>query len=479
MSSPTKVNTGLILGLAVGASLGGLLFGYDTAVISGAEQSIKFNFVVPHTEWSIDFKNTVHGFAVGIALLGCVIGSAIAGPLATALGRRVGMLIAASLFFVSSLLSAFPETFLAPVGQMGTDAIWPFLIYRTFGGIAIGMASLISPMYISEIAPAKQRGLFVSLEQIAIVVGITLVYFVNMQIARMGDEAWLHTLGWRYMLASCAIPAAIFFIAALIMPDTPRWYMLKGKEDKAREVLAKANPADEVETTLTEIRGSLVQHSGKLLSFGVGVLTVGILLSVFQQVVGINAVLYYAPTMFENLGLGKDAAMLNTVIMGIAMVVFTVVALFTVDHWGRKPLLILGSVVMAASLIFLGVLYQTQNPAEQPGIIYLIVAITYIAGFSLSWGPIVWVMLAEMFPNSIKGKAMSVAVAAQWIANFIVSQTFPMMDGNPQLIAMFNHGFSFYVYGICSILSGVFVWKFVPETKGRTLEAIEHLWKKA
>ncbi|MFT3998342.1 MAG: sugar porter family MFS transporter [Asticcacaulis sp.] len=479
MSSSIKVNTGLILGLAVGASLGGLLFGYDTAVISGAEQSIKYNFVLPHTEWSIDFKNTVHGFAVGIALLGCVIGSAIAGPLATALGRRAGMLIAAGLFFVSSLLSAFPETLLAPVGEMGTGAIWPFLIYRTFGGIAIGMASLISPMYIAEIAPAKQRGMFVSLEQIAIVTGITLVYFVNMMIARMGDEAWLHDWGWRYMLASCALPAGIFFLAALIMPDTPRWYMLKGKEDKAREVLSKATPAHEVESTLTEIRDSLVQHSGKLLSFGFGVLTVGILLSVFQQVVGINAVLYYAPTMFKNLGLGNDAAMMNTVIMGIAMVVFTVIALFTVDRWGRKPLLILGSVVMAASLIVLGLLYQTQAPGAKPGMLYLIVAITYIAGFSLSWGPIVWVMLAEMFPNSIKGKAMSVAVAAQWIANFIVSQTFPMMDGNPQLIAAFNHGFSFYVYGLCSILSGLFVWKFVPETKGRTLEAIESLWKKA
>lgn len=179
MSTGKSVNTGLILGLAVGASLGGLLFGYDTAVISGAEQSIKYNFVLPHTDWSVDYQNTVHGFAVGIALLGCVIGSAIAGPLATALGRRAGMLIAAGLFFVSSLLSAYPETFIAPVGQLGVEGIWPFMIYRMFGGVAIGMASLISPMYISEISPAKQRGLFVSLEQIAIVVGITLVYFVR------------------------------------------------------------------------------------------------------------------------------------------------------------------------------------------------------------------------------------------------------------------------------------------------------------
>lgn len=475
MSTAKSVNTGLILGLAVGASLGGLLFGYDTAVISGAEQSIKYNFVLPHTDWSVDYQNTVHGFAVGIALLGCVIGSAIAGPLATALGRRVGMLIAAGLFFVSSLLSAFPETFIAPIGQLGVEGIWPFMIYRMFGGVAIGMASLISPMYISEISPAKQRGLFVSLEQIAIVVGITLVYFVNMQIAKMGSEEWIHATGWRYMLASCAIPAGMFLLAAFLMPDTPRWYMLKGKEDKAREVLQMVNDPATIDATMDEIRGSLTKHSGKLFSFGGAVLLIGILLSVFQQVVGINAVLYYAPTMFENLGVGKDAAMMNTVILGLDMVLFTFVALFTVDKLGRKPLLIWGAVIMAASLIYLGFLYNTH----QTGITFLIAAIVYIAGFSLSWGPIVWVMLAEMFPNSIKGKAMSVAVAAQWIANFIVSQTFPMMDGNPQLVAMFNHGFSFYVYGASAILAALFVCKFVPETKGKTLEAIEGLWKKS
>ncbi|GGZ28118.1 D-xylose transporter XylE [Asticcacaulis endophyticus] len=476
-SSQVKVNMGLVMGLAIGAALGGLLFGYDTAVISGAEASIKHNYILPNMAWDETQKNFFHGLAVGIALLGCVIGSAIAGPLATKFGRRAGMMIAAALFFVSSILSGFPETFIAPIGTLGVDTLWPYMIYRVFGGIAIGMASLISPMYIAEIAPAKHRGLLVSLQQIAIVVGITLVYFVNMKIAEAGhgDDTWINALGWRYMLASCAIPAALFLTAAFLMPDTPRWYMMKGHEAKAEKLLHELNDPDTAKATMAEIRGSLVNHSGKLLSFGSGVLLVGILLSVFQQVVGINAVLYYAPSMFKNVGMETNAAMLQTVIMGVAMVVFTIIALFTVDNWGRKPLLILGAVVMAVSLFFLGYLYQTH----QQGMIFLVTAIVYIAGFSLSWGPIVWVLLAEMFPNSIKGTAMSIAVAAQWIANYIVSQTFPMMDGNSTLIALFNHGFSFYVYGAFSVLAAIFVWKFVPETKGKTLEAIEGLWKKS
>lgn len=481
MSSLGKVNMGLVTGLAVGAAMGGLLFGYDTAVISGAEQSINFNFVLPHTEWDETKQNFFHGLAVGTALLGCAIGAAIAGPLATAFGRRVGMMIAALLFFTSSIMSAFPELFIGKVGQMGAGALWPFMVYRTFGGVAIGMASLISPMYIAEIAPAKQRGFLVALQQIAIVGGITLVYFVNYLIASQhpNDDTWLHATGWRYMLASCALPAALFFVAALVMPDTPRWYVMKGQDDKARKLLTSLDGEDVAAASMAEIKDSLTQHSGKLLSFGFGVILIGILLSVFQQVVGINAVLYYAPSMFKSLGFATDASMLQTVAIGVDMIVFTIVAQFTVDSWGRKPLLILGAVIMAASLIGLGVLYQTQDPTQKPGMIYLIMALIYIAGFSLSWGPIVWVMLAEMFPNSIKGKAMSVAVAAQWIANYAVSQTFPMMNNNSQLNEMFHHGFPFYVYGICSILAALFVMKMVPETKNASLEALEKLWKKA
>ena len=477
MASTAKtVNMGLVMGLAIGAALGGLLFGYDTAVINGAVESIKHNFIDPRTMLTELERNNLFGWATGMALLGCVFGSIAAGFTATAFGRRGGMMIAAVLFFVSSILSGYPETGLAPLGGMGVHALTPFMIYRFVGGVAIGMASLISPLYIAEIAPPKQRGLLVTFQQLAIVGGILLVAVVNLYIQRMGggNDTWIDSVGWRYMLASCGIPAGLFFLAAFLMPDTPRWYVIKGKEDKARELLLKLNDAETTEATISEIRGSMTQHSGKLFSFGVGVILVGIMLSIFQQFVGINAVLYYSNLMFKNIGLGTDAAFLQTVIIMATNVLFTLVATFTVDSWGRKPLLILGGFIMAAAMIAMGFMFQTK----MEGTALLGAAMLYVAGFALSWGPVVWVMLSELFPNSIKGPAMAIAVAAQWISNFVVTWSFLVIDGDTHLNAMFNHGFAYYMYGGFSILSALFVWKFVPETKGRTLEAIENLWKK-
>lgn len=477
MASTAKtVNTGLVMGLAIGAALGGLLFGYDTAVINGAVESIKHNFIDPRTALTELERNSLAGTATGIALLGCVAGSIIAGPIATWFGRRAGMLVAALLFFTSSILSAFPEFGIAAIGHMGVDALNPFMVYRFLGGVAIGMASLISPMYIAEIAPPKQRGLLVTFQQLAIVGGMLLVAIVNLQIQRSGggDQTWIDATGWRYMLASCAIPAGLFFLAALMMPDTPRWYVMKGKDDKAIKLLNELNDAETTAATMTEIKDSLTAHSGKLLSFGVGVIAVGVLLSVFQQFVGINAVLYYSNLMFKNIGSGTDAAFVQTVIVMATNVLFTLVATFTVDRWGRKPLLILGAIMMAIAMAAMGVMFQKH----MEGTMLLSAAIFYIAGFALSWGPVVWVMLSEMFPNSIKGTALSIAVAAQWISNYIVTWSFLVIDGDSHLNAMFNHGFAYYLYAGFSVLSALFVWKFVPETKGRTLEAIEGFWKK-
>ncbi|ESQ83499.1 MULTISPECIES: sugar porter family MFS transporter [unclassified Asticcacaulis] len=476
MSSATKsVNMGLVMGLAIGAALGGLLFGYDTAVISGAVEAIDHNFVQPRTELSELARNAMTGNAVGIALWGCFVGSLVAGPLATRIGRRMGMMIAAVLFFISSIMAGYPELGLGAIGGMGPDALTPFMVYRFLGGCAIGMASLISPLYIAEIAPAKQRGLLVTFQQIAIVGGMLLVYFVNLKIGQMGDDAWVLSTGWRHMLASCAIPAALFFLAAFFMPDTPRWYVMKGKEDKAMKLLTALDGPDVAQNTMAEIKDSLQAHSGKLFSFGAGVIVVGVLLSVFQQFVGINAVLYYAPLMFKNMGSGTNTALLQTVIVGAANVLFTLVATVTVDRWGRKPLLILGAIMMAISMALLGYFFQTHTE----GTALLYAAIFYIAGFALSWGPVVWVLLSEMFPNSIKGPAMAVAVAAQWISNYIVTASFKVVDGDTAINAVFNHGLNYYVYAGCSVLAALFVWKFVPETKGKTLEAIEGLWKKS
>ncbi len=474
METKSNGNFGIVAGLAIGAALGGLLFGYDTAVISGAVEAIDHNFIDPIQGLSEIERNSKSGSAIGIALWGCVIGSLIAGPMANKLGRKVGMTIAAFVFLFSSILSGFPELGVGAIGKMGPDALPLFMFYRFLGGVAIGMASLISPMYISEIAPAKSRGLLITFQQIAIVGGMLLVYFVNLLIARQGDDAWVLSTGWRYMLASAAIPSVLFIVASLIMPDTPRWYVLKGRESEALKVLNKINDESEAQSTFDEIKASLASKEAPLLSFGIGVLIVGVLLSVFQQFVGINAVLYYAPLMFKNIGSGTDTALLQTLIVGAANVLFTIVALFTVDKWGRKPLLILGAIMMAFAMAALGLLFQTK----QEGTLLLIFAIIYIAGFALSWGPVVWVLLAEMFPNSIKGSAMSVAVAAQWISNWIVTWSFKVVDGSSALNATFNHGFAYYCYAGFSVLAAIFVWKMVPETKGKTLESIEQLWKK-
>jgi SP family xylose:H+ symportor-like MFS transporter len=497
---PGSTHTGLLITLTIIAALGGLLFGYDSAVISGATESIKQNFVAPLalTEGP---RLSLEGFTIAGALWGCLIGGAIGGVIAHFFGRRGGLIIAGVLFFVSSLGSAWPESWLGHVGSVLTPLInaliWflnlffedaPYLAFgaditnfvghRLFGGMGIGLASMLAPMYIAEIAPPSKRGSLVTYQQIAIVSGITISYFVNYFIKKFGggdDPTWIHTEGWRWMLACCAIPAGIFVVLLFFVPETPRGLMLKGKSEKAREVLTKLANEDEAKIVLAEIDASLKETAGKLLSYGGLLLVVGILLSAFQQLVGINAVLYYGPQMFENMGFKGDASFAQTVVMGIVMVVFTLIATVTVDKWGRKPLLILGALIMAVSMILLGFMFTNHSV----GLGALVVVCIYIAGFSLSWGPVVWVMLAEIFPNSIRDKAMAIAVAAQWFMNWVVTVTFNIMDGHSGLTAAFNHGFAYWLYGGFSVLAALFVWKFVPESKGVALENMQKLWKKA
>jgi SP family xylose:H+ symportor-like MFS transporter len=468
----STINTRLVTGLAFSAALGGLLFGYDTAVISGAVSSIDANFINPQG-LSETARSSLSGWTVSCALLGCVIGAALAGPVSLRIGRRGGLLVSAVLFLFSSLGSAFPEIGFGAVGHMGPAALGPFIAYRIIGGMGIGIASMLSPLYIAEIAPPESRGRFVTFQQIAIVAGMNLVYVVNWAIAAQGNDAWVHAWGWRFMLASAAIPAAIFLICMLGVPDTPRWFALRGREEEGLKVLRRLEDQGTADATMAEIRATLHERSGKLFSFGILVVVVGVMLSIFQQFVGINAVLYYAPLMFQNMGSSTDTALLQTVVVGVANVVFTLIATATVDRWGRKPLLILGGLVMAASMLTLGFLFN----AHAVGAGALIAVIAYIAGFALSWGPVTWVLLSEIFPNIIKAKAMAIAVAAQWIANLLVSWSFKVLDGSSALNAMFNHGFAYWIYGGMSLLAVLFVIRFVPETKGRSLEAIQHLWK--
>ena len=469
----SQVNSRLVMGLAFIASLGGLLFGYDTAVISGAVSAIDHNFIIPRGLPEAA-RDSLSGWAVSCALLGCVIGAAIGGPISNWVGRKGGLIVSGVMFLVGSAGSAWPEFGLGPIGGMGTAALTPFVIYRIIGGIGVGLASMLAPLYIAEISPPADRGRMVTLQQIAIVVGITLVYFVNWSIAAQGNTQWNMAEGWRWMLASEVIPSVIFLGLLLLVPDSPRWYVLKGHPDKALAVLRRITDEVTARATLKEIEATLVEKTRPLMSFGGKVILVGIMLSAFQQFIGINAVLYYGPQMFQNAGFTANVALLQTIVIGIALLVFTLVALVTVDRWGRKPLLIVGGLIQAVSMFALGALFASHATNAGP----LIAAVAYIAGFSLSWGPVTWVMLSEIFPNSIKGQAMAIAVAAQWIANLFISWSFKILDGSSYLNAIANHAIAYWIYGAMSILAALFVWRFVPETKQHSLEAIEGFWKK-
>ncbi len=467
-----KSDNKLVVGLALTAALGGLLFGYDTAVISGAVGAIDANFITPRG-LPEGAAASLSGWAISCALLGCVAGAAIAGPASNQFGRKGGMVLAAILFLIAAVGSAYPEIGLGRIGAMGPSALVPFIFYRLVGGVGIGIASMLSPLYIAEIAPAASRGRFVTFQQVAIVGGMILVYFVNWAIASQGDAAWVLSTGWRFMLLSGAVPALLFLICLLPAPDTPRWLVLKGRSEDALAILCRLTDEDEAQSTLADIERSLVVKTEPLFHFGVAIILVGLALSIFQQFVGINAVLYYAPLMFENLGASTNSALLQTILVGATNVGFTLIALVMVDRLGRKPLLIIGGMMMAASMLALGILFHRHAV----GVWALAAVMVYIAGFALSWGPVVWVLLSEIFPNSIKGKAMGLAVAAQWIANLFVSWSFKVLDGNSALNALFNHGFSYFVYAAMSALAALFVLRFVPETRGRSLESIQDLWR--
>ena len=466
----------LVAKLTFVATLGGLLFGYDTAVISGAVGAIDVNFIDPQ-HLSETARNSLSGWTISSALLGCVIGAAVAGWISAWLGRKGGMIVAAILFLISAFGSAFPEICFGPIGGMGPHALTQFISYRILCGTGIGIASMLSPLYIAEIAPAAIRGRLVAFNQLAIVLGILLVYFVNWAIASAGNDAWINTMGWRLMLVSEAVPALLFLLLLLFVPDTPRWLVMKGRDAEALDVLNRLTDPAEAKSTLKAIEGSLTEaaHEVKsgLFTFGAFVVVVGILLSAFQQLVGINAVLYYAPLMFENMGSGTNTALLQTIVVGVANVVFTVVAIVTVDRFGRRPLMIAGALVMAVAMLALGFLFQIQNVGTPA----LIAVIAYIAGFAFSWGPVTWVLLSEIFPNAIKNRALAIAVAAQWITNLFVSWSFKVLDGNSTLNAFSHHGFAYWVYGAMSLLAALFVYRYVPETKQRTLEEIQELWK--
>jgi len=471
----SRVNPYVVL-LTLIATLGGLLFGYDTAVINGAVDSLKVYFIDPRfadltNPAQANAANSLLGFVVSSALIGCIIGGLIGGWVSTNIGRKRGLIIAAVFFLISAIGASAPEFPFAAIGHGGPAYMGNFVFYRILGGIGVGLASMLSPMYIAEIAPPKVRGNLVAWNQFAIIFGMLVIYFVNFGISKSGSgDAWLNVIGWRYMFLSGAIPAILFLLLLIFVPETPRFLMLKGDEKGARGVLAKLVTKEEGEKELSEIRASLSEHhSGKMFSFGTALVVIGIMLSVFQQFVGINVVLYYATDIFKGMGMTTNASLLQTIIVGAVNLTFTTVAIFTVDRFGRRPLQIIGALIMAVAMISLGTAFWLGGE----GMLALVSMLVYTAGFAVSWGPVTWVLLSEIFPNQIRGKAMALAVAMQWIANYLVSWTFPILDKNPYLVEHFKHGFAYWIYGAMSIMAALFMWKFVPETKGRTLEQME------
>jgi SP family xylose:H+ symportor-like MFS transporter len=464
-----------LISIVLVAVLGGLLFGYDTAVISGAEKGLQAFF---QSAGDFSYSDGLHGFTTSSALIGCVIGALLSGLLTSRIGRRRSLLIAGILFFLSALGSYDPEFLLFPHGVATKGVLVAFIFYRIIGGIGVGLASAICPMYIAEVAPANQRGKLVSWNQFAIIFGQLVVYFVNFLIIQSHKNdpqivEWTNTVGWRNMFVSEAFPAGLFTLLILLVPESPRHLVMRGLDNQAFRILARINGEEKARTILQEIRDTVVEKREKLFAYGFIVIFIGCMLSVFQQVIGINAVLYFAPRIFESMGVSNN--MLFTVIMGIINISFTLVAVFTVEKLGRKPLLISGSIGMAVGA--LGV--ALSNVVSLPAWVPVISIMVYSASFMFSWGPICWVYISEIFPNTIRSQATAWAVAFQWIFNFIVSSTFVPMY-NMKLGAMgdsFGHFFAYALYGLICIVAAIFVWRLVPETKGKTLEEMTALWR--
>jgi len=437
------------------AALGGLLFGYDTGVINGAIGPLTAHF---------QLDDVRQGWAMGCALLGCALGAAGAGPLSDRFGRKKALIVSALLFFISAVGTALPRTLTA------------FILYRILGGLGVGAASIISPMYIAEISPARIRGRMVSVNQFAIVTGFLVVYFVNYFIALQGDELWNERLGWRWMFGSEALPALGLMILSLAVPESPRWLTKQGRSEEALRILTRVDGAAYAQAELTEIREALTHESGslrQLLLPGMRiVLVIGVVLAVLQQITGINVFLYFGTEIFKKMGSGTNAALLQTIVVGVVNLTFTVIAIWTVDRIGRKPLMMIGSAGMGISLAAMGLAAYLQST----GLWMLLFILGYIACFALSVGPVTWVILSEIFPTRIRGRAMAVATVCLWIANYLVSQTFPMMDENPWLVATFHRGFPFWLYGAFCVVLLLCVWRLVPETKGKSLEQIERHW---
>jgi len=464
-------------------TLGGLLFGFDTGVINGTQFYFSKYF---------ELSGWLKGFIVSSALLGALLGAASAGMISKSIGRKKSLLISAVLFGISAWGSGLPAILPESISLM--------VFFRILGGIAIGMASMNAPTYIAEIAPADKRGKLITYYQMAVVIGFFVVFLTTYVIGSELTEQNNIDFGWRYMFWSELIPATIFFVLLFMVPQSPRWLMIKGREDEALNVLTRIHGQEMADREFKEIKDS-IQQEGKQKKASIfqkslfPIVVIGTVLSVLQQFTGINAVLYYGADIFEQaLGFGNEDVLLQQILLATVNLLFTFIAMYTVDKLGRKPLLIIGGVGMLAGFLLMGFTlylsdYSGVNSAGLPtissteGIICLVGILMFIGSFAMSMGPIVWVLLAEMFPNSIRSTAMAIAVAAQWLANYFVSQSFPILvesDAN-RLIAdggVWNQSLPYFIFSAFILFIIFFTWKWIPETKGKTLEEMEALFNK-
>lgn len=474
-------NTRYILLITIAASLGGLLFGYDTGVINGTQFFFSKFF---------DLTAASKGWAVSSALIGCVIGAICSGFLSSVIGRKSSLILAAILFTISAAGSGMPTA----------DQFNLLIFFRILGGIGVGLASMNAPTYIAEIAPADKRGTLVTYYQLAIVIGFFVVFLATYFIGHGMSEAENIESGWRYMFWSELIPCFLFLGMMFLAPKSPRWLAMKGKDQEAQSVLMKihrdqtvvANEFSRIKDSLDE---DIMKPRMSVFSKGaISILVIGTVLSALQQFTGINAVLYYGADIFESaLGMGKDQVLQQQILLAGVNLLFTFIAMFTVDKLGRKPLLTIGGVGMLLGFLLMGWTlyssdYSTINAAGNPsissseGILCLIGVLTFIGSFAMSMGPIVWVMLSEMFPNNIRSVAMSIAVAAQWIANAFVSGTFPsVVDSQANALKLnggfWNNSLPYFIFSAFILFIIFFVMKYIPETKGKSLEEVEAMWE--
>lgn len=455
-----KSNTYLCLVCLV-AALGGFLFGFDTAVISGTVSLVKHDF-------SLDAN--YEGWFVSCALLGCIIGVSVSGKLSDKYGRKIVLILSAVLFLASAM------------GCMLSGSFTTLIAFRLIGGLGIGVASMVSPLYISEFSPSRFRGMMVSLYQLALTVGIVLAYFSNAYLVNhagqsFGSEGMNRIFSaevWRAMLGLGALPAAIFLISLFMVPESPRWLLLRGEEQKAKDILVRIDGVDAAESEVAAFKASKVEESGSLKELFTPVyrkaMWIGLLLPFLSQVCGINAVIYYGPRILEQAGFTLNNALGGQVTIGLVNVVFTFVAIFTVDRWGRRPLLFVGVGGAVISLVVIGLLFA-MGLTSGPWILIFILA--FIACFAFSFGPVCWVVIGEIFPNAIRGKAMALATLSLWVGNFFVGQLTPLM------LEGLGSSWTFWLFAICCSPALWLTWKLIPETKGRSLESIEAYWKQS